>query len=125
MPPIRQALLQPTKWPSSVGTRCCCTPPAGVSTVEVGLDYISPAALDDAPYTAGASATDKMAVLSWNTLLLYPPGWSFNRRGRARLYLSGSTRRCPLYGRRFCNRQNGRPQLEHAAVVPRRLEFQP
>jgi predicted metalloprotease with PDZ domain len=50
--------------------------PAGVSTVEVGLDYVSPAALDEAPYTAGASATDKMAVLSWNTLLLYPAGWS-------------------------------------------------
>ena len=30
----------------------------------------------DSPYTAGASATDKMAVLSWNTLLLYPAGWS-------------------------------------------------
>ena len=50
--------------------------PAGVSAVEVGLDYVSPAALDEAPYTAGASATDKMAVLSWNTLLLYPAGWS-------------------------------------------------
>ena len=50
--------------------------PAGVATVEVGLDYVSPAALEEAPYTAGASATDKMAVLSWNTLLLYPAGWS-------------------------------------------------
>ncbi len=50
--------------------------PSGVSTVEVGLDYISPAAVEEAPYTAGASATDKMAVLSWNTLLLYPAGWS-------------------------------------------------
>jgi predicted metalloprotease with PDZ domain len=50
--------------------------PPGVSTVEVGLDYVSPAAVEEAPYTAGASATDKMAVLSWNTLLLYPAGWS-------------------------------------------------
>ena len=27
-------------------------------------------------YTGGPSATDKMAVLSWNTLVLYPAGWT-------------------------------------------------
>src|SRR5204863_312040 len=27
-------------------------------------------------YTGGASATDKMTVISWNTVLLYPAGWT-------------------------------------------------
>jgi predicted metalloprotease with PDZ domain len=50
--------------------------PAGVSSVEASLDYVSPAGSDDGIYTGGASATDKMAVISWNTLLLYPAGWT-------------------------------------------------
>jgi predicted metalloprotease with PDZ domain len=52
--------------------------PAGVSTVEATLDYLSPVVLDQALYTAGASATDKMTVVSWNTVLLYPAGWSID-----------------------------------------------
>jgi len=49
--------------------------PAGVSNVEASLDFVSPAEVEGI-YTAGASATDKMAVVSWNTLLLYPEGWT-------------------------------------------------
>jgi predicted metalloprotease with PDZ domain len=49
--------------------------PAGVSRVEASLDFVSPAEVEGI-YTAGASATDKMAVISWNTLLLYPDGWT-------------------------------------------------
>jgi predicted metalloprotease with PDZ domain len=50
--------------------------PAGVNTVEASLDFISPAGKRQGVYTGGASATDKLAVLSWNTLLLYPAGWT-------------------------------------------------
>ena len=49
--------------------------PAGISAVIASLDFISPAG-QEGIYTAGASATDKMTVLSWNTVLLYPAGWT-------------------------------------------------
>jgi predicted metalloprotease with PDZ domain len=49
--------------------------PAGVSTVYASLDFISPVG-EEGIFTAAASATDKMMVLSWNTLLLYPAGWT-------------------------------------------------
>jgi predicted metalloprotease with PDZ domain len=49
--------------------------PAGVSSIEVMLDFISPVG-EGGIYTGGASATDKMTVISWNTLLLYPAGWT-------------------------------------------------
>jgi predicted metalloprotease with PDZ domain len=45
--------------------------PAGAAAVDVDLDYLSPASGD---FTAGASATAELAVLSWNTVLLYPQG---------------------------------------------------
>ena len=45
--------------------------PANATAVEVDLDYLAPASGD---FTAGASATAELAVLSWNTLLLYPQG---------------------------------------------------
>jgi predicted metalloprotease with PDZ domain len=48
--------------------------PAGANSVEASLDFVSPGE-QDGIYTAGANATDKMAVISWNTLLLYPEGW--------------------------------------------------
>ncbi len=47
--------------------------PAGVDSVEASLDFISPASAEG-KYTAGATATDRMAVINWNTLLLYPEG---------------------------------------------------
>ena len=49
--------------------------PAGVTSVEASLDFISPAG-SEGIYTGGATATDRMAVLSWNTVVLYPAGWT-------------------------------------------------
>ena len=42
--------------------------PAGVSAVNASLDFISPASEEEGIFTAGQSATDKMTVLSWNTV---------------------------------------------------------
>jgi len=49
--------------------------PAGASMVDASLDFISPAG--KGLYTGGPgglSATDKMMVICWNTMLLYPAG---------------------------------------------------
>jgi predicted metalloprotease with PDZ domain len=63
--------------------------PAGVNSVEAALDYVS---LSDKAgegiYTGGASATAKMTVLSWNTALFYPAGFTSDElRYEARLRL--------------------------------------
>lgn len=50
--------------------------PAGASSVEATLDFISPAREGQGIYTGGPSATDKMTVVSWNTVVLYPAGWT-------------------------------------------------
>jgi len=50
--------------------------PAGASSVDASLDFISPAGSDGGVYTGGATATDKMAVINWNAMLLYPAGWT-------------------------------------------------
>src|ERR1700736_5718364 len=44
--------------------------PAGAASIEAALDFIAPVRGEGGEYTAGASATDKMAILNWNTLLL-------------------------------------------------------
>ncbi len=49
--------------------------PPGAGDVEASLDFISPPG-SEGLYTAAASATDKMSVISWNTMLLYPAGWT-------------------------------------------------
>ena len=49
--------------------------PQGVSLVDAAVDYMSPTGREGI-YTGGQSATDKMTVISWNTLLLYPEGWT-------------------------------------------------
>ena len=49
--------------------------PAGVSSIEASLDFISPAGSEEGIYTGGATATDRMAVINWNAMLLYPAGW--------------------------------------------------
>jgi predicted metalloprotease with PDZ domain len=49
--------------------------PAGASAVNASLDFLSPAG-QEGIFTGGPSATDKMTVLSWNTVLLYPAGWT-------------------------------------------------
>jgi len=48
--------------------------PAGVSEVAAELDFLSPATLEGG-FSAGSSATDKLAIISWNQVLLYPKGW--------------------------------------------------
>ncbi len=45
------------------------TVPAGVSTLEVKTDYL---ATPSGGFTAGGSTSANLAVLSWNTLVLYP-----------------------------------------------------
>ncbi|HKU22945.1 MAG TPA: hypothetical protein VJQ50_18175 [Terriglobales bacterium] len=47
--------------------------PAGVSSVEASLDYLSPAG--ERGFSGAASATARMTVVSWNQVLLYPSGW--------------------------------------------------
>jgi predicted metalloprotease with PDZ domain len=49
--------------------------PAGVSSIEAALDFISPAG-SEGIYTGGATATDRLAVINWNDMLLYPEGWA-------------------------------------------------
>ncbi|MGA8270382.1 MAG: M61 family peptidase [Candidatus Sulfotelmatobacter sp.] len=48
--------------------------PAGENQVDAELDFLSPATFESG-FSAGSSATDKMAVISWNQVLLYPKGW--------------------------------------------------
>jgi predicted metalloprotease with PDZ domain len=50
--------------------------PAGVSSIEASLDFISPAGSEEGIYTGGATATDRLAVVNWNAMLLYPAGWT-------------------------------------------------
>ncbi len=49
-----------------------CEVPAGANTVEVTLDYLSPSGTGS--FSTSPAATAQLAVLSWNTLLLYPRG---------------------------------------------------
>jgi predicted metalloprotease with PDZ domain len=48
--------------------------PSGENEVDAELDFLSPAMFESG-FSAGSSATDKMAVISWNQVLLYPKGW--------------------------------------------------
>ena len=48
--------------------------PAGASTLEATLDYTSPTG--EGIYTAGGTASDKLAIVSWNQLVLYPAGYN-------------------------------------------------
>ena len=50
--------------------------PSGVQEVDASLDFLSPTADEQSLFSAGASATQKMAVVSWNQVLLYPKGWT-------------------------------------------------
>jgi len=63
--------------------------PAGVNSVDVALDFLSPVSIGEGGiFTAAASATDKLSVISWNTVLLYPEGWTsdeLNYRASVRL----------------------------------------
>jgi predicted metalloprotease with PDZ domain len=48
--------------------------PADTSEIQAELDFLSPATFEGG-FSAGSSATDKMTVISWNQVLLYPKGW--------------------------------------------------
>jgi predicted metalloprotease with PDZ domain len=48
--------------------------PAGTTEIAAELDFLSPATLEGG-FSAGSSATDKLAIISWNQVLLYPKGW--------------------------------------------------
>lgn len=50
--------------------------PLGVQEVHASLDYVEEAENSESLFSAGASATEKMAVISWNQVLLYPKGWT-------------------------------------------------
>jgi predicted metalloprotease with PDZ domain len=49
-----------------------CDVPAGVETLEISLDYLSPNTVQSV--TENPAATSQLAVLNWNLVLLYPPG---------------------------------------------------
>jgi predicted metalloprotease with PDZ domain len=49
--------------------------PAGENEITANLDYASPATLQSG-YGSGSAATEKLYTLNWNTLLLYPSGWT-------------------------------------------------
>ncbi len=48
--------------------------PSGEREVTANLDYASPASTQPG-YTAGLSATEKLYIVNWNALLLYPAGY--------------------------------------------------
>ncbi len=48
--------------------------PAGVTEISAELDFLSPTMFEGG-FSAGSSATDKLAIISWNQVLLYPKGW--------------------------------------------------
>ena len=48
--------------------------PQGVSEVQADLDFLSPATFEGG-FSAGSSATAKLAIISWNQVLLYPKGY--------------------------------------------------
>lgn len=49
-----------------------CDVPAGATTVEADFDVVMPPG--GVSYSSGASSTAKLAVVSWNQVLLYPKG---------------------------------------------------
>jgi predicted metalloprotease with PDZ domain len=46
--------------------------PAGVTALDIAFDFIAPPEAEG--FSAGASTTSELAVISWNQLLLYPQG---------------------------------------------------
>ena len=50
--------------------------PVGATQLDIELDYLPPSG--SGQFTAGAATSDRLAVMSWNTLLLYPAGRQAN-----------------------------------------------
>ena len=68
---------QPVKWRRDLldGWTFHVEVPPGVSVVDAALDFMAPVE-HEGVYSGGESVTDKMMVVSWNTVLLYPEGWT-------------------------------------------------
>lgn len=56
--------------------------PAGVTTVEAALDYVSPSGSEPGA-RPGPSATERLAVIDWHDFLLYPSGAPTDQLGYA------------------------------------------
>ena len=54
--------------------------PPGVTSIEAAIDYLSPVEMPGS-FSSGSSATEKLAVLSWNWLVLYPKGYGSDEVG--------------------------------------------
>ena len=67
---------QPLKWRRDLldGWTINVEVPAGQNEVLADLDYLEPATLVGG-FSSGSSATDKLLILSWNQVVLYPKGW--------------------------------------------------
>jgi predicted metalloprotease with PDZ domain len=67
---------QPLKWRRDLldGFTLHVDVPAGVTEIAAELDFLSPATFEGG-FSAGSSATDKLAIISWNQVLLYPKGF--------------------------------------------------
>jgi predicted metalloprotease with PDZ domain len=67
---------KPLKWRRALddGFTLHVEVPAGATEVAAELDFLSPATFEGG-FSAGSSATDKLAVISWNQVLLYPKGY--------------------------------------------------
>src|SRR5882724_1757754 len=67
---------KPLKWRRDLldGFTLHIEAPAGVTEIAAELDFLSPATFEGG-FSAGSSATDKLAVISWNQVLLYPKGY--------------------------------------------------
>src|SRR5438128_9218212 len=49
--------------------------PSGVQEVHAALDFVAPVNSDNALFSSGASQSEKLQVISWNQVVLYPKGW--------------------------------------------------
>lgn len=67
---------KPLKWRRALddGYTLHVEVPAGVAEISAELDFLSPATFEGG-FSAGSSATDKLAIISWNQVLLYPKGF--------------------------------------------------
>jgi predicted metalloprotease with PDZ domain len=50
--------------------------PYGVASLEIAMDYLSPVETQSATFSEGTSATEQLAIVNWNQLVLYPKGVS-------------------------------------------------
>jgi len=46
--------------------------PPGVANLEIAMDYLSPVETQAATFSEGTSATEQLATVNWNQLVLYP-----------------------------------------------------